>query len=424
MLQEGIFHAPGTTPPANFGVLFLRIKEDATAPQVGTVLAELWQIYQGLKQGQIPGLTAIPMPTDNLNVSIGYGMRAFSPSGAQKCRPQALGDEFQFRPAAPRGGNPLLNGSGLSYEKDLTGNPAAEHIVIQFLGDTPLSVNRPMVETWKALQTKVDPSVGTPILQITAFYSGFHREDRRSWIDFHDGTSNPRKGAQRLEVVTIKQSNTSAEDAWTRGGSYMTYMRLPIRMDVWNSLPLRDQELLVGRDKVTGCAINRLENDEPMPIAGCPVNSTGQVTDRGNEAFREPPDGVPDVIGKSHVQRSNQHRQDFANPESLRIYRQGYEFAETTVNGVPRVGLNFVAFHDTPFRIRELLTRPTWLGGVNFGGEESDSPVIIDVAAAGIYLLPPIEENEIFPGSTIFFAANDGNESLPLTAGDGADASE
>ena len=411
MLQEGIFHAPGTTPPPNFGILFLRIVEDATAAQVGAVLTQVWQIYHGLKQGQIPGLTDIPMPPGNLNVSIGYGMKAFSLSGAQKPRPQALGDEFQFLPAGPSGGNPLLIGSGLSYEKDLVGNPAAEHIVIQFLGDTPLSVNRPMVETWKVLQTTTNPLVGTSLLQITAFYSGFHREDRRSWIDFHDGTSNPPKGAKRRDVLTIKQSNTSSVDAWTQGGSYMTYMRLPIRMDVWNALPQKGQELLVGRKKMTGCAINRLENDEPMAIDGCPVNSTGQVTDRGNEAFREPPDGVPDVIEKSHVQRSNHHRQEFSNPESLRIYRQGYEFAETTVNGVPRVGLNFVAFHDTPFRIRELLTRPTWLGGVNFGGEESDSPVIMDVAAAGIYLLPPIKADEIFPGSTIFFPASDGNES-------------
>lgn len=260
-----------------------------------------------------------------------------------------------------------------------------------------------MVETWKVLQEKFDPKIDAPPLQITAFYSGFHREDRRSWIDFHDGISNPRKGHERRDVVTIKEADTPPEDAWTRGGSYMTYMRLPVRMDLWNALSREDQELLVGRDKATGCAIDRLENGKPTAISGCPVNLTSQVTDPGNEAFREPPDGVPETLKKSHVQRANHHRQDFANPESLRIYRQGYEFAETTVSGIPRVGLNFVAFHDTPFRIRELLTRPAWLGGVNFGGEVEKSPTIIDVAAAGIYLLPPIIVNEKFPGSGIFF---------------------
>ena len=132
-----------------------------------------------------------------------------------------------------------------------------------------------------------NPLVGTPLLQITAFYSGFQREDRRSWIDFHDGISNPRKGVQRRDVATIKESNTSPLDAWTRGGSYMTYMRLPVRMDAWNALSRKGQELLVGRDKITGCAIDRLENAKPMAIDGCPVNSTGQVTDRGNEAFRD-----------------------------------------------------------------------------------------------------------------------------------------
>jgi deferrochelatase/peroxidase EfeB len=112
---------------------------------------------------------------------------------------------------------------------------------------------------------------------------------------------------------------------------------------------------------------------------------------------------VEDKLKLSHVQRANHHRQDFENPESLRIYRQGYEFAESVQStGVPRVGLNFVAFHDSPFRVTEMLTRTGWLGGVNFGGELSTSATLIQVAAAGIYLIPATKTGELFPGADIF----------------------
>lgn len=402
MLQEGIFHARGTRPPANLGILFLRVAEGVSATAVGDTLAALWQIYEELKKGRIRDLPDTQLPTGDLNVSIGFGPNSFDLPGARRRLPQGLSAEFGFRSAAPGGGNPLLIGSGLSYEVGLAKNPATEDVVVQFLGNTPLSVQRPMVETWKLLHESADPQTGLPRLQMTAFFTGFHREDRRSWIDFHDGVSNPRKGQQRREVVEVKPDDTSSTDAWTRGGSYMTFMRLPVRLPTWVALDRSEQEAIVGRDKVTGCSFDRRVQGSLAPIAGCPVGSTREVVEPGNESFREPPDGVPTEIAQSHVQRANHHRQDFANRESLRIYRQGYEFGETTVNGLPRIGLNFVAFHDSPFRIRELLTRPTWLGGVNFGGSTSDSPTLIDVAAAGIYLLPPVVEGELFPGSGIF----------------------
>lgn len=402
MLQEGIFHQSGTSPPHHFGMMFLRVNDGHDATKIGSVLTGLWQLYQNLKQGIVPNLPGIRVPVANLNVSIGYGPNLFKINGIKRTLPKGLSNEFQFRSVSSSGGNRILLASGLTYEKGLNHNPATEEVMVQFLGDTPLSINRPMVETWKLLQNTVDSESELPILSITAFYTGFHREDRRSWIDFHDGISNPRKGQQRIDVVAVKERETPPADTWTIGGTYMSYMRLPIRMDIWHPLSLSAQELLVGRDKVTGCAIESVASDTMTTVSGCPFSGTQQVTDIGNEEFREPPDGVDAVLKKSHVQRSNHHRQDFDNPESLRIYRQGYEFAETTVSGLPRVGLNFVGFHDTPFRIRELLTRATWLGGVNFGGEITDSTHLIEVAAAGIYLMPPVIENEPFPGATIF----------------------
>ena len=402
MMQEGIYYQRGTKPPFNFGIMFLRVSEGVNATTVANTLEQLWKMYQELKQGIVRDLPDITVPPGNLNVTIGYGLNAFDIPEVQK--PQPLEFRNRFLSVAPNGGNRLLRSAGLSYEPGLTKNPATEEIMVQFLGDTPLVINRPMIETWKFLRQQKDPETGTAPLQITAFYTGFHREDRRSWIDFHDGLSNPRKGEQRERVITIQNPDASPIDAWTKGGTYMTFMRLPIDLEVWNRLSRREQELLVGRDKISGCGLEAIEEGEVKPVIGCPLHNTTEVTQSGNESFREPPDGVSQQLKKSHVQRANHHRQDFANPESLRIYRQGYEFAESVRDGIPRVGLNFVSFQDTPFRIIQMLTRGDWLGGVNFGGEiDADtSPQLIRVAAAGIYLIPPFKETEPFPGAEIF----------------------
>lgn len=93
MLQEGIFHTPKTTPPPNFGILFLRVTEGVKAHQVGTFLAQLWGIYQNLKQGRVPGLTGIKVPAGNLNISISYGNEGVFIVGGAKVAATSIGGQ-------------------------------------------------------------------------------------------------------------------------------------------------------------------------------------------------------------------------------------------------------------------------------------------------------------------------------------------
>ena len=51
----------------------------------------------------------------------------------------------------------------------------------------------------------------------------------------------------------------------------MAFLRLSIDLALWRSLERREQELLIGRDKLSGAAITRVERDgegEPVPFAG------------------------------------------------------------------------------------------------------------------------------------------------------------
>lgn len=405
-LQEGIYHAPGDRPGRAFVILFLRAAPGLAAVDIGAALESLWQIWRGLAAGDVADLPGHPVPSDGLTVLLGYGQNAFQLPGARREAPAALVRHGAFRSPLPTGGGPVVIGSGLSYAPDVQANPSTEEVAVQFIADTQLAVNRGVVETWKALLDRTDPETAQAPLSLTAFFQGFQRDDGRSWIDFHDGVSNLRSD-QRRDVIEIKPAADAAEE-WVEGGTYLTFLRLAVDLAAWRALDRATQELLVGRDKLTGCPLVSADADgRPRTVPGCPVAGTIEVMEPGNEAFREPP-GVGDAkVRISHVQRANHHQGPVDDPSSLRIFRQGYEFVEP-VNTTPgfRAGLNFVSFQDTPERLTRMLRQPTWLGRTNFGGDPAAQPSGVDrlltVRAGGIYVVPPSVAGEPFPGASLF----------------------
>jgi deferrochelatase/peroxidase EfeB len=284
-------------------------------------------------------------------------------------------------------------------------NRATEEVVVQFTANSRLAVERGVVETWKLLHGKTDPQTGAAPLGITTFYLGEQREDQRSWIDFHDGLSNL-SSDERAAAIAIDPTGV-AEEQWTVNGTYLAFARLGIDLAGWRTVDRKQQELVVGRDKLTGCPLTSVGQDgSPVVAAGCPI--AGQpITDPQNR-FRVAGQASDAVIKRSHIQRANHHL-EASDPGGLRIYRQGYPFLEWQESAPGfRAGLNFVSFQDTPSRVTRMLTQPGWLGGTNFGGDPSDpnAPAaltsLLAVYAAGIYFVPPVVDGEPFPGAAIF----------------------
>ena len=405
-LQEGIYHASGTRPGRFFGILFLRAGRGLDARQVGAAFRALWAMYQGLKSGQVRDLSGHPVPTGDLTVLVGYGPNVFGLPGVRRDLPTDFRGHGLFRSPVPTGGGPVLIGSGLRYAADVRANLATEEIAVQLIAETELAVARGVVETWKALHDLTDPATAAAPLLLTAFYTGFQRDDGRSWIDFHDGVSNL-KSEERLGVTAIKPSPQPAEQ-WTEGGTYLAFLRTAVDLTSWRGLSRQQQELLVGRDKLSGCAFeSRDPQGSPVARSGCPVAGTREVIDPGNEAFREPTTVRDPILSQSHVQRANHHVGPVNDRNSLRIFRQGYEFLEPsdTAPGF-RVGLNFVSFQDTAQRLFRLLTQDGWLGRTNFGGDPNaplpGTDQLLNVRAGGVFLVPPVVAGEPFPGASIF----------------------
>ncbi len=406
-IQEGVFFRPRETPPPHFAIAFLKSKPGATALQIDQVLTQLFLVYRELKQGRVPDLPRQSVMSSNLSVLLGFGAPLFSVPGLSKTIPEPLeGGNFQ-KPGALSDNAILLN-AGLRYSSSVSENPADADIVLQFHADTALAVHRGIVETWKVLHD-LEKTTGLAPLYIAGSYTGFGRDDHRSWIDFHDGTSNL-ISSKRIEAIEIKDRDLDHADAWTEKGTYMVFLRIPINLALWRSISRATQEVLVGRDKLTGCGITDIDpSGEPISHSGCPVTGTMTVFDEGNESFREEfrPDIGQTKLLASHIHRANHRDGNIGSPNSRRIFRQGYEFFEgVDPEGQPRLGLNFVSFQDHPERVIFMLKQPGWLGGTNFGGDPTSLPPnfenFLEVEAAGTFLVPPRDDTLHFPGAVLF----------------------
>lgn len=298
----------------------------------------------------------------------------------------------------------ILPGSGLPWRLGIDKNMADGPVAVQFTANSALAISRARVETTKYLLTQSESKGGSTI-SVRCQFNGFGREDKRSWITFHDGISNVPKGELRRQVVGIKPENAGGK-LWSIDGTYMVFMRVSIDLAAWGRIPKRRQDLLVGRDRLTGCPFTSIDEGEmPVTDSRCPRSGTSEVVEPGNDHFREPPDAVPEILKLSHVQRANHHRLPHYNVDSRRIYRQGFEFLDDT-DGELDVGLNFVSFQDDPDRTFFILTQKDWLGGVNFGGDpryqNPEEKSLMSVTAAGNFYVPPMLRGEAFPGSMFF----------------------
>jgi len=437
ILQEGIYYQEHTTPGKFFCLLFLKANETLDATEIGDCFARLWDMYLNLKKGivgDLPGhkmLGSSEIPGHgNLTVLVGYGRNIFKENYIKGIKKEIPSDykNFKFKEPSSAGGGKILDTAGLSYSSDIDKNYATEDIVIQFIADTQLAVNRCILETWKFLFDENKKTNKSSIFLLHSF-SGFQREDRRSMLDFHDGLSNMPSGKvesgpgqspryPRYDAIRIKEQPIE-EDKWTQNGTYLAFLRIAVDLGIWRKIPSSTQEIIIGRDKLSGCPIVDIDsNGNPIPISGCPIEGTIEVIEKGNEKFHnfERTDIKP-KLETSHIMRANFNRaENTSDPSTLRIFRQGYEFFEQ-IKEFPcfRWGLNFVSFQDEPSRLFRMLRQPGWLGNTNFGGNPNSPdasgsvlPIegmdkLLSVRAAGIYLVPPLDSKEKFPGYSIFF---------------------
>lgn len=411
-LQEGIYYSEKPPIGNSFCILSLRADNATQISEIGGAVGKIWDNLVKLKKGIIPDLDidSRHRKNGNLSVLLAFGYELFKIHGAQKERPTSFDNIWNFKPPDSGGGGVVLNGAGLTYStKTFSNHLLMDHVLFQFIADNEFFTNRATVEVWKELQ-RMGKNKGKPPLRISGLYSGFQRADHRNWLGFHDGVSNI-KSQERPHVISIGSRYLSPKDRWTLNGTYLAFMRIAFNLEKWEETPITEQEIVIGREKLTGCPIVGVDkNGRPVKDGKCPVPGTSEVIDHGNEYFREhPPYGIGTqgkILQYSHIGRARPIDQvPIWDKKSLRIYRQGFEYLSSSSEGSGiDVGLNFVSFQNTPERLYRALTYQH----IGFQKSLGSTPLpnldrFMSVLAAGVFFVPPKIQGEPFPGSEIFF---------------------
>jgi deferrochelatase/peroxidase EfeB len=389
--------------PDSFSIIFLRASKSASSDQVGKTLKALWEMYMNIRDGQTYDLGDWSGPkSETLLVNIAYGKRFFRLPGMDENNraPWEFIELPDFNRPRRNKRTPIWKGSGIFYS-DVGDNRADADIIFRFLSDKESDTKRTVIETWKYLYD-LERS-GEPVsLNISGYYTGFLRPDRRNMLDFLDGISNLSHDEREDSVFRnyrdprFKKRGTAQIN--DNSSTYMAYIRILIDLLKWRNLNRRVQQEIIGRDQITGCPLSDITGDRNNQ---CPTSNSDDVLDdkADNLKFRSSPTYYAPPLSLSHVGRTRRN-----SNQQIKILRQGYNFVEEN-HTYPffRAGLNFVSFQNRPQHIHQILTDPTWMGRVSMGGNRNLQTLLDGVftaEAATVAFVPQFKKREKFPGSS------------------------
>ncbi|MCX4824289.1 iron uptake transporter deferrochelatase/peroxidase subunit [Streptomyces sp. NBC_01142] len=141
-----------------------------------------------------------------------------------------------------------------------------------------------------------------------------------------DGTRNPKPSEPDFDRRIFVPSGT--EYAWLEGGSYAVVRRIRMLLDDWEQLPLKKQELVIGRRKSDGAPLTG--GSETTELA---LDKTG-------------PDGMLVIPDNAHARISAPEQNGGAA-----MLRRPFSFHDGIgADGTPDAGLLFVCWQADPLR--------------------------------------------------------------------------
>ncbi len=150
----------------------------------------------------------------------------------------------------------------------------------------------------------------------------------RNLFGFKDGTSNVKaeEPEDLSDFVWVQEADDPASD-WLAGGSYLVARRISMRIETWDRTSLREQETLIGRDRVEGA-----------PLSGGTEFTAPDFALEGRDG--------PIIPVDSHVRLAHP-----AHNNGTKMLRRGYNFTDgADALGRLDAGLFFIAFVREPQR--------------------------------------------------------------------------
>jgi porphyrinogen peroxidase len=118
-----------------------------------------------------------------------------------------------------------------------------QHHAVATPGDVLFHIRSARMDLCFELATQVMSRLGGAVCAVDEVH-GFNYFDDRDLIGFVDGTENP------VEKAAVDATIIGAEDAAFAGGSYVIVQKYLHDLDRWNTLPVEEQEKIIGRTKL------------------------------------------------------------------------------------------------------------------------------------------------------------------------------
>ena len=395
--QKGIFYEGNNKFHNTHCMVFFNFAPDCTKSQAHNILKNIWKIVNDLKNGIIQDLLQ-ERPTQhhsrNIEFILGYSNNIFSINGINAEKPEYLYKTWFRPPDKINGGGKIIdNDANIHYRNDIKDNHAlTDTLALQCIAEDQEDINIVIIEIIKALEYIKKSNNGHELIKLSKCYFGYNNANKRNVLQFYDGISNIKK-EERKDVIFMKKNNGEYEYS-----TYMVWSRIEMDMKRWINLSRDEQEMIMGRDLITGCPIigyNKLTG-KPLKDPECPVQGTSSVLDPGNEKFREinpyvfytynlPTNYSPMKSGHAYNSRIN-------GKKHSGIYRQGFNYLSVNGDNDITIGLNFISFQNDVRRFFNV-----------FKHSISELGKYCSIISAGVYFIPKTNKNELFPGEEIFF---------------------
>ncbi len=87
-------------------------------------------------------------------------------------------------------------------------------------------------------------------------------ESARNFLGFRDGSANPDAGDEALMESVVWVTAERGEPEWALNGSYQLVRIIRNFVERWDRTPLKEQELIFGRKKMSGAPLDRPDDSE------------------------------------------------------------------------------------------------------------------------------------------------------------------
>jgi porphyrinogen peroxidase len=171
----------------------------------------------------------------------------------------------------PEGGLTCVAGVGAGVWDRLFGapRPASLHPLPQFAGARHTAISTPgdllfhlranRLDLCFELASRLVGRLGGAARVVDEEH-GFRSFDERDLLGFVDGTENPAGNAAREAVIV------GDDDPAFAGGSYVVVQRYVHDLDAWNALSVEEQELVIGREKLSDVELADKPDDSHVAL--------------------------------------------------------------------------------------------------------------------------------------------------------------